>query len=281
MPFKVYVDSRFRKETGGNNSDSDFTVELPHPIQVKGKAFIDTVLCPNTFYVIRAGENDRIHIVENNVYRICIIAQGGYNAITLKDAVLAALQNGKTISGDYTVTYDVPTNKLIIGTLDATAAFHVYPTDWLKQNAVQWNTNSFANMGIAGPVIDANNLMSAGSVIGFATGINILSGNISTPVTAPDIVNTQPYHQLFLRSSLGNGYDAIGPDGSSDICRRIVCQVPLNDICIDQHGLPHDSVTIGNREIKSLSFKLTDVFGNTVNTHGHHISFSIIFLEDE
>ena len=44
MPFKLYVDSRFRKDTGGSNSDSEFTVELPHPIQVKGKAFVDTIL---------------------------------------------------------------------------------------------------------------------------------------------------------------------------------------------------------------------------------------------
>lgn len=91
--------------------------------------------------------------------------------------------------------------------------------------------------------------MDAGRVTGFATGASILSGNVSTTVRAPDAVNTQPYHQLFSPSSLGNGYDAIGPDGSSDICRRIVCQVPLNDICIDQHGLPHDSITVGNKEL--------------------------------
>ena len=279
MPFKVYVDSRFRKDTGGGNSDSEFTVELPHPIQVKGKAFIDTILVPNTFYVIRAGENDRLHVRENaSTYRVCTIAEGQYNAITLKDALLVALQTGKTITGNYTVTYDVPTNKLVIGTLDGTATFHIYPTAWLKVNASTWNTASFAG---GGPTIDPNNLMDAGSVTGFATGTNILSGNVSTPVTPSDVVNTQPYHQLFLRSSLGNGYDAIGPDGSSDICRRIVCQVPLNDIIIDQHGLPHDSVTIGNREISSLSFTLTDCFGKVVDTKGHHISFSIIFLEDE
>jgi hypothetical protein len=279
MPFKLYVDSRFRKDTGGSNSDSEFTIELPHPIQVKGKAFVDTILVPNSFYVIRAGENDRLHIRENaSTYRICTIAQGQYNAITLKDAVLVALQTGKTISGAYTVTYDIPTNKLIIGTLDATAAFHIYPTTWLKANWGTWNTNSFAG---GGPTIDPTNLMDAGSVTGFATGASIMSGNVSTNVTAPDVVNTQPYHQLFLRSSLGNGYDAIGPDGSSDICRRIVCQVPLNDIIIDQHGLSHDSVTIGSREISSLSFTLTDCFGKVVNTNGHHISFSIMFLEDE
>ena len=111
-------------------------IELPHPIQVKGKAFIDTILVPNTFYCIRAGENDRLHVRENaSTYRICTIAEGQYNAITLKDALLLALQTGKTITGDYTVTYDVPTNKLVIRTLDGTAAFHVYPAAWLKVNA--------------------------------------------------------------------------------------------------------------------------------------------------
>ena len=279
MPFKLYVDSRFRKETGGAQSDSEFSIELPHPIQVKGKAFIDTCLVPNTFYVIRAGENDRIHVRENTAtYRICTIAQGQYNAMTLKDAVLDAIGTGKTISGAYTVTYDTPTTKLIIGTLDAAASFHVYPTAWLKANATTWNTNSFAG---GGPTIEAFNLMSAGAVTGFGTGTAILNGSAASTVTAPDVVNCQPYHQLFIRSSIGNGYDAIGPDGSSDIVRRITCQVPLNDMIVDQHSLPHDSVTVGNREISSLSFRLTDCFGKTVNTNGHHISFSIIFLEPD
>jgi len=279
MPFKLYVDSRFRQDAGGSQSDSEFTIELPHPIQVKGRAYIDVCLVPNSFYVIRANENDRIHVRENtSTYRICTIAEGQYNAITLKDALLTALNTGRSMSGQYSVSYDVPTNKLIIGNLDASATFHIYPTNFLKENASTWNTASFA---AGGPTIDANNLMDAGSVTGFGTGAAILSGNVSTSVTAPDVVNTQPYHQLFLRSSLGTGYDAIGPDGSSDIVRRIVCQVPLNDICIDMHGLPHDSITIGDREISSLSFRLTDCFGKTVDTKGHHISFSIIFLEDE
>jgi len=279
MPFKVYADSRFRQDTGGNSSDSEFTVELPHPIQVKGRAYVDVVLVPNTFYVIRTGENDRLHVREDAAsYRVCTIAEGQYNAMTLKDAVLTALNTGRTMNGAYSVTYDVPTNKLVIGNLDPTATFHVYPTAWLKANASAWNTASFA---AGGPTIDAKNLMDAGSVTGFATGASILSGSVSTSVTPSDVVNCLPYHQLFLRSSLGNGYDAIGPDGSSDIIRRITCQVPLNDMIVDQHSLPHDSVTVGNREISSLAFRLTDCFGKTVDTRGHHISFSICFLEDE
>ena len=148
-----------------------------------------------------------------------------------------------------------------------------------KLNTDTWNTNSVAN---SGPLINVNNLMDSGYVTGFSSGMSILSGSSASSITALDVVNVVPHHQLCLRSSLGNGYDAIGPDGSSDICRRITCQVPLNVIIVDQHGLPHDSVTIGDREISSLSFRLTDVFGKKhVNTMGHHISFSIIFLEDD
>ena len=74
MPFKLYCDSRFRKDAGGSNSDSESTVELPHPIQVKGRAYVDVVLVPNTFYDIRADENDRFHVRENaSTYRVCTI----------------------------------------------------------------------------------------------------------------------------------------------------------------------------------------------------------------
>ena len=277
MPFKLYVDSRFRQETGGNASDCEFSVELPHPIQVKGKAFIDTILIPNSFYVIRVGENDKIYIKENStVYRIAQITQGQYNAITLKDAVLAALQTGRSISNNYTVTYDTPSNKLLIGLDAGSDTFTLYSGKLLDQNLSAFNTR---NPGDTGPnaLLPHND---SGDVTGFRA-LTAQSGLFFQDVTATDVVNCLPYHQLFLRSSLGNGYDAIGPDGSSDICRRIVCPVALNDVIIDQHGLPHDSVTIGNREISSLSFRLTDSFGKTVSTKGHHISFSIIFLEDD
>lgn len=130
MPFKVYVDSRFRQDKGGSQSDSEFTVELPRPIRMKGRAYVDVVLVPNTFYVIRAGENDRLHVRENaSTYRVCTITEGQYNAMALKDALPTALDTGRSMTGQYTVTYNVTTNKLILGNLDvAGATFHVYPT---------------------------------------------------------------------------------------------------------------------------------------------------------
>ena len=79
MPFKLYVDSRFRVQTGGASSDSEFSIELPHPINVKGRAYVNCFLCANSFYVIRSGENDRLHVREDTAtFRIATIAEGRY-----------------------------------------------------------------------------------------------------------------------------------------------------------------------------------------------------------
>ena len=280
MPFKLYVDSRFRVQTGGSSSDSDFTINLPHPVNVKGRAFVDTCLIPNSFFVIRAGENDRVHVREthgNSHYRIVVIPEGQYNATTLAVAMKSVLDTGTNLSGLYTVAFNSQTGRLEIG-CTGTSTLAVFPDELLKTDPNSWNVAAFANGDLT---VDANNLRGAGAVIGFARGAAYISGSASVKAVAPDAVNCIPYHQMFLRSDLATGYDAIGPDGSSDIIRRITCQVGLNDSIVDQHSLPNDTVSIGSRELTSHRFRLTDVFGKTLDTNGFHISFSIIFLEDE
>jgi hypothetical protein len=218
MPFKLYVDSRFRQDTGGANTDSEFSIELPHPLQVKGRAYVDTVLCPNTFWVIRDGENDVIYVLENgSVTRAVVIAPGQYSAMTLKDAVVAALNGaGKSITALYAVEYRTYSNRLAIYLTQAGDTVDFYPASVVAANPAGWflpgTRDSSAVTGFAWTSVQ------------MATDVVYAVGN-----NAP---NCQPYHQLFLRSSLGNGYDAIGPDGSSDIIRRIVFSVPLNDICV-------------------------------------------------
>ena len=55
MPWKLYQDSRKRVPGARGDSDTDFAVQLARPIVVSGKAFLDVVLCPNSFYLVRAG----------------------------------------------------------------------------------------------------------------------------------------------------------------------------------------------------------------------------------
>ena len=277
MPFKLYVDSRFREDVPGA-TDCDFKVQLPHPIQVSGKAFVDVCLVPNTFYTIRTNDNDRFYIREGNTgFRIAYIRPGQYNGYTLATALAEALNHQSNLAlanFPYTVTYLSEKNRLQISNSSATPYF-VYSAQFLLANPDSWNIPA---QQFGQPQIDPKNLMHAHSVCGFfsehSMGAAVLEGY--------DMVNLLPYQQLFLRSNLADGYDSIGPDGSSDIIRRITCSVPVNDVIQDLHGLPYDNVTVSkNKEINSLKFRLTDVHGKTVDTHGHPISFSVIFIDDE
>ena len=122
------------------------------------------------------------------------------------------------------------------------------------------------------------NLQDAGAVMGFSGGT--LNVNNTTPGYGQDMVNILPYHQLFLRSNLGNDMDVFGPDGSSDIIRRIIVERGLNEMIVDRHGIATDSITVENRQLASLSFRLTDYKGSTVDTNGHPLSFSLIILPE-
>ena len=275
MPFKIYVDSKHRVR----GSCTDFEYALPHVINVSGKCIVDACLIPNTFNCIRANENDRIHIRENaTVYRIVQLNAGQYNSVTLRDEVKRALDTGRSLTGVYTVTHNLLTQTLTIGTSDSSGTIHLYPTKLLETDSNQWNVGAFAE---GGPTIDQN-LMSAGKVIGMHQGENILNGSLNVDVVLTEVVNLLPYPQLFLKShNLGTGTDAIGSmPASSQIIRRICAQAALNDTIYDLHSLPFDSVTVGEKQISSLAFRLTDSDDNVVDTRNHDISFSIIFVEE-
>ena len=272
---KLYVSSKSR----ATGTDSDFSIALPRPLVIRGrnKAFVDSVVLANAFYSIRAFENDQLYIREGSSdFRILTLPEGQYNSISLQAAIQAGLQSaGKTLIGNYVVTFSTSTNRYTISN-DQPGTFHIYSGELLKEDLAVWNTPSF---GAGGPLITT--LRSSDSVTGLV-GSAILSGSQPIPIVAIDSVNIQPYNQLFLRSSLADTTQVMTANGGSDIIRRIVIgQTPLNELCFDAHSTGFDSLDIKDRELNSISFSLTDSHGRTMNTRGHEISFSIIFLPVE
>ena len=60
------------------NTDSDFAIQLPYPITVSGKCYLDCVLLNNSFYSVRSNDNDKIYLDETSarVKRVATIAAG-------------------------------------------------------------------------------------------------------------------------------------------------------------------------------------------------------------
>ena len=122
MP-KVYCDSRKRVQ----GTDTDFVFQLPQTLDLKeGIAHVDTVLCPNTFFSVRQGENDRLYLRETfsgtATHRIATIEPGQYDGATLAAATAVALNAGTTlvdVSPAYTVDFNATTGRLQVLTTSA------------------------------------------------------------------------------------------------------------------------------------------------------------------
>ena len=272
MPWKLYIDSRKRVNGARGNSDTDFIIQLPYPITVSGKAFVDVCLIPNSFCTIRTGENDKIYLDENVALtkRVATIPAGQYNVHGLCAALVVALNANKAISGQYSCIYIHSENRFALTLVNAVASdqYRIHMEESLKSNWNQWT-------GVA----SANDLQSANRQCGFLDGTTI-NGTNTLAATAPNAPDVQPYKQLFLRSNLGGGSaESLGVNGETDIIRRIVVgNMPMNSMIHDVHSNTLDCVTInGKPEINQLSFQLIDVDGKICDTHGLPISFSIIF----
>ena len=86
----------------------------------------------------------------------------------------------------------------------------------------------------------------------------------------------------FLHSDLGLQGDALGPDSSSSIVRKIVLETGPGSQVNDFHSLPYDFVSVQPSQIRNLHFRLADYRGQTVDMLHTGLSFSLLFVpEDE
>ena len=273
MTWKLYIDSRRRVKGARGDTDSDFAVQLPYPITVSGKCYIDVVLCPNSGYTIRAGQNDRIYLDElaAQTKRVVTIAAGQYTVYDLRDALVTGLNTNKAITGQYSVTYVVSTNRFQLAIVNPAAGdqFRIHSEEYMTTNFNAWTS-------VAGATgITADNLKSANRPCGF------LDGALVTTI-APNAPDIQPYKQLFIRSSLGGGSNqSLGVNGETDIIRRVVIgNTPINSMIHDVHNTPFDCVQInGTPELSQMWFQIVDIDGIVIDLHGLPISFSIIFQD--
>ena len=273
MTWKLYIDSRKRVR----GSDSDFAIQLPYPIQVSGKAYVDVVLLSNNYYTIRAGECDRIYLDENDVAtkRVAILAPGQYTVLELKDALVATLNLNKAIVGQYQVTYLTATNRFQLAIVNpaATDVVRIWQEEHLKANTADWSSVI---------ALTANDLRSANRACGFLNGTFLSS--TGTAVAGPDAPDVQAYKQLFIRSNLASGSsESLGVNGETDIVRSIVIgNTPQGGMIHDVHANVLDCTKItGTPEYSQLWFQIVDVDGRVVSTHGHPVSFSVIFQDME
>jgi len=276
MPHKIYVESR--KRVSGSHSDFDY--QLPNPIQVpKSRCFVDSVHIANVFPTI-TGHSRFIYLEEISTANVSTkrkvgLTVGTYDGTTLATEVALQLNTGTTLNANsYSCTFSSGTGKLTISNTTASPAdFSIWPADYLKHGL--WDPLNSASIP---DYIEGDDCF---DVIGFAAAYKI-TGNSTTPITGDGHINVMPYHSLFLHSNLGLQGDAIGPDNSQSIIRKVVLDQPPGSMVNDFHSLPYDYVSVQPGQIRNLHFRLADYRGRTVDMLHTGLSFSLLFVpEDE
>jgi hypothetical protein len=264
-----------------SGSHSDFDYQLPNPIQVpKSRCFVDSVHLANVFPTI-TSHSRFIYIEEistTNVStkrKVGLTAGQNHDGTTLATEVALQLNTGTTLAANsYSCTFSSSTGKLTISNTTASPAdFSIWTADYLKHGL--WNP---LNLGSIPAYIEGDDCY---DVIGFASPYKI-TGNSTTPITGEGHISVMPYHTLFLHSDLGLQGDALGPDSSSSIVRKIVLETGPGTQVNDFHSLPYDFVSVQPSQIRNLRFRLADYRGRTIDLLHTGLSFSLLFVpEDE
>ena len=88
--------------------------------------------------------------------------------------------------------------------------------------------------------------------------------------------NAVPHHTIYIVCPQLGTFRSIGPQGERNILKKHVVMANPHEISIDTALNSEDFTNISKQSFKSLTFTLTDVYGNMLNMHGQSWSFTLI-----
>ena len=272
---RILVDSRYR--TKDSLSNSDFFVELPYPVTIsKGSTMlIDGVCLSHSWSTVQLNVNDRLYVYEEPVgqsgtNRTIQIAEGTYNAVTLKDEILAKLNAGTVLPGQYIMTVD--DGRLTIGNTSVKAT---------QGQALVWGQDYHDN-GALELVFTPYPGNPAMELIGLFTNPTLADGTQyihSTQSMQCAFLDLQYHKQLFLCCpDLGFESNTMDLRGSTDIVRRVLLGGSAQgDVVNDVLQTGMSTVSFGNDTVlHRIRFQVKGWDGKTIGMSNHQISFEIV-----
>ena len=274
---KVYVNSKYR--VSDSRSTSDFKIELQDTFEIPENTIMQVheVAIPNAWYSINTNNQNlyfRHQILppatpQGITYRRIEIPVGNYTAPELATAIQAQLNTffdsgGRTDS--YSAIYDTLTNKIIISSNYSEVVF--IP---LTDADVPPVAGSFSNS------VDVSNLNSINEVLGFTTTVGDAFTS-SAPWTT-GFINLLTYPDVYISCPELSNNNFHSPSAFSNaVIKKIPVNAPFAGIISDSYGITeYDYINVSKRNIKRLTFRITDGAGNVIDLNNVHITFSLLF----
>ena len=273
---KVYVNSQYR--VSDSKSTSDFKIELQDTFEIPDNTIMQVheVAIPNAWYSINTNNQNlyfRHQILppatpQGITYRRIEIPVGNYTAPDLASAMETQLNTffdsgGRTNS--YSVIYDTLTNKITISSNYSEVVF--IP---LTDTDVPTFVGSFSNS------VDLNNLNSINNALGFTTPVGDAFTSSSPWTTG--FINLINYPDVYISCPESNNNFHSPSAFSNAIIKKVPVNAPFAGIISDSYGITDfDYINVSKRNIKRLTFRITDGAGNVVDLNGINVTFSLLF----
>ena len=252
---KIYIDTRFK--SSDSRSDSDFKIDLPTTLLMPEDTgfYIDDVCIPHTWYTVETGRNDKLHFGFNTSDAVVTIPEGNYTILSLGTAIATAMNlqlHPTTIN--FTSEYIAIKNSFKITLVTTTNRFQIFTDVELK----------------------AINSTAVGSSINSLIKNYTSKGDNNSPFVS-GYIDMIPRRNLYLCcSGLGN-FNTVTLNGNRNVVKKIPVTANPGDMIFDQTVTGMDYLDCSGQTLSRISFQLTDAYGNVINLHENHFSFSIVF----
>ena len=259
---KICIDSRFR--VSGTNTD--FRVELPESVLLpeRSACMITDISIPHSWYSI-----------DNNNCRLYLrLDRGGtltdtWVSLSSKnydiDSLAQEIQTTLTvISASFTATAQAQLGVIFITHNASVSTFRLLTdAELLTSLAGGWT----------GAPYDTRNPFSCNNVLG-----NV-EPQINTPLSLfrSGFVDTLSHHNIYITSPNLGSFQNYGPRGERNILKKVVVDVPFGSVVVDTLLNTDDYTECSKQLLKTLDFKVCDVYGPALELHGASVSFSIVF----
>jgi hypothetical protein len=267
---RILIDSRFRQVD--SKSTTDFRVELPETIYMdSGMTCVLWDIClPVTWLTVEPDVNDKLYF---RIYQsdattfsdyIMNITSRNYNRSEVVEELNAQFL---ALGVDLRANEDPYRNLIrIFLPVGSNLAFMIFTNLDLR---------SRCNNTWRGEYYSSTNPQSINDMIGNAE--HNMKRYTAASIFEGGQFNAAPYRTLYITCPQLGNFRSLGPQGERDFFQKVMITSNVNEIIYDSNLWSDDFVDVSRQTLRSLNFRLVDVYGNVVNLHGQNFSFSLVF----
>ena len=266
---KIYIDSRFM--SSDSRSSSDFKIDLPQNIDLPPDCvvYIDDICIPYSWYTIDEERNNKFYFKVGSTVYIKTIPPGNYSTTTF-NAIIVALMN--TVQGTFTANANITSNTVGITTSIDSSNYQQIVDGITVTYGQTFEILTDFQLGLLGypkPYQSINNYLNN----------NVMKVNTKASPYDSGYVNLNPVRNIYMTSGNLGSYNTMSVSGERSIVKKIPVTSNYNQMIYDDAVLGIDYLSCSKQSLSRLEFQLKDVFGNLINLHGNHWSFSLIFAK--